>query len=89
MRQQALLQPDDEDDGELQPLRGVERDQRDGVHLLVVLVGVGHEGDLFEERRQGGLGRQLVVLGGDGAQLLDVVPAVFAVSRTRDSRYWR
>ncbi len=52
MGQHALLHPDDEDDRELQPLGGVEGDEGDGVDLLVVLVDVGHEGDVFQEADQ-------------------------------------
>ena len=36
MRQDALLQPHDEDDGKLQPLGGMQRDQRDGVVALLL-----------------------------------------------------
>ncbi len=48
MREDPFLDADQEDDGELQPLRRVERHQHD---LIVIgdLVGVGDERDLFEE----------------------------------------
>ncbi len=38
--QQAFLHADDEDDGELEALGGVQRDQCDGLDALVVFVGV-------------------------------------------------
>ena len=71
---------------ELEALGGVEGDQGDGVGLLVVLVDVGDEGDVFEERSEGVLRLELVVLGGDGAELLDVLPALLAVVVGEDVR---
>jgi len=81
VRQQPLLQPDDEDDRELQPLRRVEGDEGRGIHGVIVLVDVGDEGGVLQERGQGVLRLQLVVLGGDGAQLLHVLPALLAVGQ--------
>ena len=58
VREDAVLETGEEDDRELQPLRGVQRHQRH--HAAIVgrvrdLVGVGHQRHLLEELRQGPL----------------------------------
>ena len=60
MREDAVLEPGEEHDGELEPLRGVQRHERDDATAFVVvrdLVGVGDEGDPLEELRQPAVGR--------------------------------
>ena len=79
MRQQALLHPDDEDDRELQPLGGVERDQGHPVGQLVELVLVADQRHLLQEAGEALRRGDLVELGGVVAQLEDVGPALLAV----------
>ncbi len=74
----AVLEPGEEDDGELQPLGGVQRHQRDhAVALVGDRVGVGDERDLLEERLEGAA-RQVGLLAaallvGDGGRVDDVL----------------
>ena len=49
VRQQPLLQGDDEHDGKFQPLGGVQRHQRDLVGARFPVVGVGDQRSLFQE----------------------------------------
>src|SRR5581483_7743697 len=72
VRKDALLQPDQEHDRELQSLRGVQRHHRDGVGGGVERVNIGDERDLFQEggeRRRIGLRLELF---GHREQFLDV-----------------
>jgi hypothetical protein len=79
MGQQPLLQPDDEDDRELEPLGRVEGDERDAVRHVLQLVLVADERHLLEEAGEP-LGRgDLVELGGVAAQLEHVRPALLAL----------
>ena len=50
VREDALLQPREEDRGELEPLGRVERHERDAFVRVVEGVHVSHEGDRVEER---------------------------------------
>ncbi|CAM5701575.1 hypothetical protein SCALM49S_00894 [Streptomyces californicus] len=81
MREDAVLQAGEEDDGELQALRRVQRHQRDdpGAVLLLVgdLVGVRDEGDLLQELGEGArtlfVAALLLELQGDGGEFLEVL----------------
>ena len=48
-RQQSVLESDDEDDGELEALGGVERQELDGGGAGIAEIGVAREGDQVEE----------------------------------------
>ncbi|MBM2843054.1 MAG: hypothetical protein HW404_891, partial [Anaerolineales bacterium] len=82
VRQEPLVEADDEDRRELEPLGGVQRQQDGGVHILGERVLVGDERHLFQEHRQverrGGELRWVVVdggLAGQTAQLQNVLPS--------------
>ena len=79
VREEALLEPGDEDDRELEALGRVERDQRDGVGVALVRVLVGDERGLLEQPVERVVGRQVVVAGRHRAQLEQVRPALLAV----------
>ena len=79
VREEALLEPGDEDDRELEALRGVERDERHGVGVALVRILVGDERRLLEQAVERVVGRQVVVAGRDRAQLEQVRPALLAV----------
>ena len=49
MRKDAFLHADHEDGRKLEAFGGVERNESDGIGLLVVFVNVGNERDVFEE----------------------------------------
>ena len=81
VREDALLEPADEDDVELQPLGRVQRDERDLVGVTGVGVLVGHQGRLLEQAVER-VGRIEVAVAVDHlAQLDEVAPAVLAVLR--------
>ena len=63
VREDALLEPGDEDDRELEALGGVERDQRHRVGVALVRVLVGDERGLLEQAVERVVGRQVVVAG--------------------------
>ena len=76
MGEEALLHAGHEDDRVLQPLRRVQRGQRHRVrHLGVGVVDVGDERHLLQERAERRAALEFLVLCGDVAQLLDVLPA--------------
>ena len=79
VREEALLQPGDEDDRELEALRRVERDQGDGVGVALVRVLVGDERRLLEQPVERVVRCQIVVPGRDRAQLEQVRPAFLAI----------
>ena len=76
MRENALLHSRHEDDGELEALDRVHRDQRGGRLGVLVLIDIGNEGDLFEEARKLLVLRQRDVVLGERAELLHVGPAL-------------
>ena len=78
VRQQALLEPDHEDDGELEALRRVQRDQCDPVRAVLERVLVGDQCHLLQEASETLRWRDLVELGGVVAQLGDIGPAIGA-----------
>ena len=74
MREDPVLHAGEEDRGELQALRGVERHQGDDAVLVVGdLVGVGDQGDPLQEVGQPGLDRARVDVGRVGARGRDGV----------------
>jgi len=77
--QQALLEADDEDDGVLEALGGVQGDEGDALALIAQLVDVRHEGDLLQERGEGLARGQGGVAGSYRVQLAQVLPAVVGV----------
>ncbi|OQA46689.1 MAG: hypothetical protein BWY52_00620 [Chloroflexi bacterium ADurb.Bin325] len=79
VREDVLLQPDDEDDRELQPLRRVDGEQRHPILRLGQIVLIRHERDLLQEGGQPQVGRKVVVVRGHAAQLLHVRPAILAL----------
>ena len=84
VRQEALLDGHEIDAGKLQPLRGVQRHQRDAIELRFPLVGVVHQRRFFQECLQVARARMpLVELPRDGEQFLDVGQAflVFFIAR--------
>jgi hypothetical protein len=79
VREQSLLEPGDEHDWELEPLRGVERDEGDGIRVALVRILVGNECGLLEQPVEGVVRCQVVVAGRDRAQLEQVRPALLAI----------
>ncbi len=80
VRQQAFLHAG----GELEAFGRVERDERDGIRLLVVLVDIRDECYVLQEGGEGMLRFQFVVLCGDDSELLNVLPALLAVRVRHD-----
>ena len=75
VREDAVLEPGQEDDRELQPLGGVQGHQRDDPVALVAvgdLVGVGHQRHPLEERLQRPRVDRLVRVGGGLGRLGDI-----------------
>ena len=76
MGEDPVFHAGEEDDGELQALRRVERHQGDDAVIVVGdLIGVGDERHPLEESGEAGLLRVALVLGGDRLQLGKVLDA--------------
>ena len=77
MRQDAIVQADDEDRAELQALGRMQRQQRGGIDVVLNGVLIGDQCDIFKEviQRAGG------ILQRQAAQLLDILPAICAFLR--------
>ena len=82
MREDALLEPADEDDVELEALGRVQRDERDLVGVAGVGVLVRHEGCLLEQAIEGIGWLEIAVALDDLAQLEQVGPAILAILRS-------
>ena len=81
MREDPLLHPDHEHRAELEPLRVVERHQRDEALLAADRVLVGEERDLLEEAGQGRLVGGGLVLLGRADELLEILEAALRFDR--------
>src|SRR5438874_1082197 len=81
VREDALLHAGDEDDGELEALRDVQRHHRDGAFVVDDLVGVADERDLLEDTAGAALGIVARVGIGDPNQLLEVLDAALRLDR--------
>ncbi len=77
MGQDTLLHAHNEDHVEFQPLGRVQREQRGCVRSLGQIIHLGNQSNFFQERSQGSLLWQGIVVGGHGAQLHQVGPAIF------------
>ena len=77
--QQPLLEADHEHDRELEPLGGVQRDQRHAIRPVLQGVLVGDQRHLLEEAGKSLRRRDLVELRGVVAQLGHIGPAVGAL----------
>ena len=77
--QDAVLDGDDEHNGKLQPLGGVQRHQRDGPRVFIPPVDRRGQGDLRQEILDRGAGVHLVEFAGGRDQLIEVREAILAV----------
>ena len=82
VREDALLHARDEDDGELEPLGGMERDECDGIRTCLVRILVRDQRRLLQEAIQGVVRRKVVVARRDGPQFEQVRPALLALLRS-------
>src|SRR6266404_9454684 len=81
VREDPLLEADEEDGLELEALRIVQRHQRDERALAADGVLVGVERDLLEERRQARLRVLLLPLARERDELLEVLDATLRLDR--------
>ncbi len=81
VREDALLHPDREDRLELQPLRVVERHERDEAPIVVDRVLVRDQRDVLQEAGQARFVRLLAVLPRDADELLEVLDAAARLDR--------
>ncbi len=79
VREQRVLEADDEDMVEFEPLGGVERHQGRPLARRLIGVGIAEQRDLLEVIQQRRLGRLLVVGGGRIDQFSDVLQRVLTV----------
>src|SRR5579883_2073601 len=73
MRAEPFLETYDKHDVELEPLSRMQGDQGDGIARAVVLISVGRQGGILEERREAALGSVDGELLGDSDQLTDII----------------
>ena len=79
MRQQALLQPHDKHHRKLQPLGLVQSNQGHGVFRFLVAVGVGNQGNPFQQGRQAILRGFGIVFPGQGDKLPEIIQSFLRV----------
>ncbi len=79
MREDAFLEPADEDDIELQAFGGVQRDERDLVRIARVRVLVRHQCCLLEQPVERVAWIKIAIAVDDFTQLEQVGPAILAV----------
>jgi hypothetical protein len=77
MRENALFESHDEDEGKFEALGAVKGHQVDDIRLLVERVRVRNEGNLFEKERRRVFERDGVIFFGDGKELLHIFEAGF------------
>ena len=78
MREQSFFHADHEDDGELQALCLMQRDERYGICPVLHAVHIGDEADALKERGEGLGSAEVQVVAGGRTELLNILKPFLA-----------